>query len=254
MVNSYDFFKTYLPEQIKKSIDMQSIKPYPTHFVSKNDRSFITDAVFNARFNNKQGYLVILAEHQSRPEKLMPVRILEYTLEIIRHHTDTTKSKKIPLVYPIVIYQNSEPYPYSNDICDLVDAPSELVDQYFLKPFILVDLAKEPFDRFINETSLFNLVALALKNTFAKKPIDLKSFLTISAKFDPQGVHQATEIVLEYTFSMLKRHLPTEKHLSEILEKLYLLTPFSFIFTRTFRFGDKNSENIFEKAQCMSYT
>ncbi len=39
----------------------------------------------------------------------------------------------------------------------------------------------------------------------------------------------------------------------EMIDELYLLTPFSFIFTRTFRFGDKNGENIFEKAQFMHY-
>ena len=52
------------------------------------------------------------------------------------------KTKTIPLVVPLVVYHNKKSYPYSTNVKDIVDAPRELIEEYFLKPFLLVDLTK----------------------------------------------------------------------------------------------------------------
>ena len=65
--------------------------------------------------------IYVLVEHQSRPEELMPVRILRYQLEIIQKHIDTYAiTNKLPLVIPIIIYNGIDsPYPYETDIINL---------------------------------------------------------------------------------------------------------------------------------------
>ena len=70
----------------------------------------------------------------------MPFRMLKYMCNIIDNHLKTHGSKKIPLIYPLVIYHGKRRYLFSTDLNDLVDAPPALIDRYFLKPFQLIDL------------------------------------------------------------------------------------------------------------------
>src|SRR3990167_3710668 len=87
-----------------------------------------------------EAYLYLVVDHQSRPDELMPFRILKYVCNIIDQHINNTGSKRIPLILPLVVYHGKQPWLYSTDINDLVDAPKKLVETHFLKPFMLVDL------------------------------------------------------------------------------------------------------------------
>jgi predicted transposase/invertase (TIGR01784 family) len=130
-----------------KITDLSNMELQPRSHIDVFGDEGILDISYKAKMMGKDCYLTLLIEHQSKPLRLMPLKILRYSLNLLEQHLETQKGKKgrnykkpLPLIYPIVIYHGKELYPYTKDIKDLVDAPRDLVDRYFLQPFQLLDL------------------------------------------------------------------------------------------------------------------
>lgn len=142
-----DIFKSYLPADMLKIIDLTNMELQPRSHIDVFGDERILDISYKAKMAGKDCYLTLLIEHQSTPLRLMPLKILRYSLNILEQHieaekdkTDRDYEKPLPLIYPIVIYHGKKRYPYTKDIRDLVDAPKDLVERYFLQPFQLLDL------------------------------------------------------------------------------------------------------------------
>lgn len=73
----------------------------------------------------------------------MPVRLFKYISIIWDHLRKTSKSKTLPLIYPLVIYNGNEPYKHSLTLSDLIEpeASKEIFSTLFTQPFCLIDLA-----------------------------------------------------------------------------------------------------------------
>ena len=81
-----EFFGNYLPVHIKKHVKLDSISLQKESFIDDKLRMQITDLLYTAQFGHKQGYLYLLVEHQSNPDKLMAFRILKYMVAVFDHH------------------------------------------------------------------------------------------------------------------------------------------------------------------------
>jgi len=163
---SHEFFSLHLPENIKNIVAFNSIKLQKDSFINDNLKSQISDLLFSAEFNQRPGYFYLLVEHQSTPQKLMPLRMLKYIVAIFEQHLKITKSKCLPIVYPMLFYNGRTNYNYSTDIFDLFEENKKLAQEILFKPFQLIDLTKIPTDDF-NMLWYGTLVKL-MKNIFAK--------------------------------------------------------------------------------------
>jgi len=81
-----EFFMQHLPSEIKGQIQLNSLRLQRNSYIDDNLRMQVTDLLFNANFNREIGYIYLLVEHQSRPEKLMPFRVLKYMVAIMEDH------------------------------------------------------------------------------------------------------------------------------------------------------------------------
>ena len=73
----------------------------------------------------------------------MPLRIIEYTLRIMRRHGQQNDGKtKLPLVLPFVFYNGATPYTHSCNIFDLLDDPFNIGKDILFQPFHLIDLTQ----------------------------------------------------------------------------------------------------------------
>ena len=106
-------------------------------------------------------------------------------------------TRKVPLIFPLVIY-HGKPYQFEQDINNLVDAPKELVDRYFLKPFQLVDL-NEIADEELKQHMWSGVMEFSLKHIFER---DMLPFLREIAPTLKTLVHQGGDdfigVVLQY--------------------------------------------------------
>lgn len=162
-----DFLRKYLPKHLQTIINFRSIRLCKESFVGKDLSEKVTDILYSVRIQQQEGYIYILVEHQSTPEILMPFRIQEYIVRIMREHLTQTKKNILPIVVPIVFYNGQKNYPYSTDIFDLFGNHKNLAEEFLLKPFQLIDLSKIPDDELRRNTTL-GLMEFVMKNIHAR--------------------------------------------------------------------------------------
>ena len=120
---------------------------------------------------------------------------------IIDHHLkvhDNKSDKKIPLIYPLVIYHGKRKYPFSTNLSDLIDAPQSLIERYFLKPFQLIDLGQID-DETLKKHAWAGVMEFALKHIFARDILPwLKDIAGTLHQLDNAGGRDFIAIVLQY--------------------------------------------------------
>ncbi len=193
-----EFFTIHLPIEIRQVIDLSNLKLQPRSHIDDMRNESTVDILYETTIAGQEGYLYLLIEHQSTPDELMAFRMLKYTFDIIAQHLKITKKKTIPLIYPMVIYHADRPYPYSTDIKDIVAAPRELVDRYFLKPFQLIDLGQIE-DEELKKQSWVGVMGFALKHIFKRDIMPyLQDFAESLHNIDGSGGRDYVAIVLQY--------------------------------------------------------
>jgi len=75
---AYDFFSAHLPAFLKEKIDLTTLKAEKGTYINNAYKHLHTDMLFSVKINNQEGFIYLLTEHQSSPDKKMPLRMLEY--------------------------------------------------------------------------------------------------------------------------------------------------------------------------------
>lgn len=193
-----EFFESHIPEDLKKNIDLDHLELQPGTFIDDLRQESIADMLFSTKINNHETLLYLLVDHQSKPDELMAFRILKYTCNIIDQHLNTKKTKKIPLILPMVVYHGIQTWKYSTNINDLVDAPKYLIEAYFLKPFILLDLNKIE-DDVLKKNIWSGVMELTLKYIFERDMLPyLSDIVKILKILKRQNGKKMIENVLVY--------------------------------------------------------
>ncbi|GAB2533295.1 Rpn family recombination-promoting nuclease/putative transposase [Nocardia heshunensis] len=98
-----------LPKELAAKLDWTALTLQPCSFVSQHLRSRFSDLLFRTRLGGHDAYIYLLIEHQSRPDRWMPVRMLEYQIAIwnryVREHPD---SEKLPVIVPLVVHASPD--------------------------------------------------------------------------------------------------------------------------------------------------
>ena len=91
--------------------------------------------------DGRDGYIYTLIEHQSSPDKFIPLRMMRYILAVMEQHVE--KHKCAPVVIPVLFYHGAvRPYPYPLNWVDCLDDPEYGREIYGeSKPFSLVDVS-----------------------------------------------------------------------------------------------------------------
>ena len=103
----------------KDFIKANEIEQYKSSFVTKLYKNKESDIVYKDLKNKGIYYLI---EHQSKQDKMMPVRIAEYSIEIMREALDLAKKEKnyeVPRVIPIVLYTGEGKWKVSKSLEDI---------------------------------------------------------------------------------------------------------------------------------------
>ena len=193
-----EFFEQNLPTNIKSVINFATIQPQKESFIDDKLKLQITDMLYSAEFGNKLGYLYLLVEHQSTPDKLMAFRLLKYMVAIMEHHVKQTNSDKLPVVYPVIFYTGNKSYNYSTDLFDLFGDKKELAKNILWQPYRLIDLSKIP-DEKLKEFLRYGVIARTMKHIYEKDflPV-LKELINDLRDIETQGEMNYIYTVLSY--------------------------------------------------------
>jgi predicted transposase/invertase (TIGR01784 family) len=120
---------------IVKLIDLRRVKLIPTTFVERDYRHVESDVVLLAPLRRRKGertgrvlLIYILIEHQSEPDRLMPLRSLDYVVQIFKYqvrewsktHRSLARIRLYP-VLPVVFYTGTRRWDSVGRLVDLVE-------------------------------------------------------------------------------------------------------------------------------------
>ncbi|MCC8416610.1 MAG: Rpn family recombination-promoting nuclease/putative transposase, partial [Rickettsia endosymbiont of Gnoriste bilineata] len=100
-----EFLATHLPKDVLALIDSTTVKLEKDSFIESDLSETISDVLFSVKFNDQDGYIFLLLEHQSTVDKMMAFRLFKYMINICDLYLTTNpKAKSLPLIYPLIIY------------------------------------------------------------------------------------------------------------------------------------------------------
>ena len=126
-----EFFEDALPGHILKRVD----------FVDNTLSEGTVDLLYSVDFDGSKGYLWIICEHQSTPDRLITLRMQKYMLRICSDHLKKHPNDKLPLIYPILVYTGKTKYNAPLSFWELFEKP-ELAKKFFTNPVQLIDVSK----------------------------------------------------------------------------------------------------------------
>jgi predicted transposase/invertase (TIGR01784 family) len=140
-----DFLQSRLPKETLQRIDMTSLRLTNKSFSTKKGKAKHSDLIYAATIEQQEGYLYVSLEHQSKEEKYMPLRQLEYNVLLMRQHLEEGH-KTLPLVVNVCLYNGSQPYQGPTTLIELFAHP-ELAKQYLAEGYYLVDLRSDSIEK-----------------------------------------------------------------------------------------------------------
>ncbi|KJV91894.1 Rpn family recombination-promoting nuclease/putative transposase [Rickettsia bellii] len=139
-----EFFEEYLPTEIKVLFLPSTLKLENDSFIEPSLKETITDVLYSAKINNRDGYIYILCEHQSSSDPLMAFRLFKYMLNIAERHLNShPDSKKFPFIYPLVYSNDHKKYTAPLNLWDLFEN-SELAKETWSNDYQLINLFDIP--------------------------------------------------------------------------------------------------------------
>ena len=154
-----DFISLHLPPALLKICDLTTLKLESGSFVEDDLRPYYSDVLYSLKTGRGDGYVHVLIEHQSSPDRLMAFRLMRYAVAAMQRHLDAGH-KTLPLVIPILFYQGKRsPYPHTMNWLQLFSEP-ERADELYSGYFPLVDVTVIPDEEIMNHRSMAALTLL----------------------------------------------------------------------------------------------
>lgn len=149
----------HLPAELRAICDLGTLKLESGSFVEDDLRQYFSDVLYSLKTTAGDGYIHVLIEHQSTPDKHMAFRLLRYAVAAMQRHLEAGH-KKLPLVIPVLFYTGKRsPYPYSTRWLDEFDEPA-LAGKLYSNAFPLVDVTVIPDDEIADHRSMAALTLL----------------------------------------------------------------------------------------------
>lgn len=154
-----DFIELHLPAHLLALCDLRTLRLESGSFVEENLRAYYSDVLYSLKTRAGQGYIHVLIEHQSTPDRHMAFRLLRYAIAAMQRHLDAGH-KSLPLVIPLLFYTGKRtPYPWSTNWLELFVSPATAQELYS-SSFPLVDVSVIPDNEIMNHRSMAALTLL----------------------------------------------------------------------------------------------
>jgi predicted transposase/invertase (TIGR01784 family) len=169
--NAASQLRAVLPEDLAARLDLGRLAPVPGTFVDDDLRWRHSDVLFTAPLDGRDAFVYVLVEHQSSNDPLMAFRVLRYITRIWdQYERERPKTRRLPAVIPLVVYQGPGRWASPVRLLDLIDlAPADRQAVQAWLPrfeFLLDDLSRVSEDQLFGRklTPSATATLLLLKN------------------------------------------------------------------------------------------
>jgi len=213
--------KMALPDEIQEKLTWSSLKLYQLDGRQVRDdlkQESQADVVYSGMLDSVESFFAIHVEHQSTPDPLLPIRLLNYQSGLLLAHGRANKCTELPPLISIVYYHGKPtPYPYSLDWLSCFK-DTELAKRYTLKP-ILIDLGQTDDETITQAAPEIAGAQLAFKYIFSKDFSPYQVRVLAPLKQAPRIVRQITisylvgraNIASDVLIEQSNKYLPNEE-------------------------------------------
>jgi predicted transposase/invertase (TIGR01784 family) len=218
-----DFLRHNLPADLLALVDLETLEVSSETHVAEDLRESCSDLVYRLAWRDGGALEVyVLFEHKSRPEHWTLLQLLRYAVAAgERHRQQQPKAKRLPPVYPLVLYHGQRRWRAPLHFHDLVEPlPPSLAPFVPQFRYALHDVSPRSKTEVKGAVST-RLVLLALRHIWSHEPIArLRELIEPIAEIEDQS--EATRIL----YTLLTYFLSASAHLDEgELRTLLLETP-----------------------------
>ncbi len=169
-LSAKNFLKQYLPDNVKNIVDLNTIEVQKESYIESNLTKRFSDIVYKIKtIENNDAFIYVIAEHQSSVDHTMVFRLWKYLMLVAERHIG--KDKKIPLIFPIVVYNGKAKYTAPRVLWELFDDP-KLAKLILNEDHALVDLQAATDDEIAKNENLA-LYEYILKHNYMKDKLEL---------------------------------------------------------------------------------
>ena len=213
-----ELIQAHIPEELMQQLDLNHFELCNKEMFSPIGATRVADVVVKTGIENTDAevYLTFfIFEHQSSNDPLMAFRMLQYVVLVLDSYIKEQEGKgitrgkiKLPLVYPAVFYHGKNKATFSNDVRELIAAPKDLVKEFFLQSFKLIDFTQIT-DENLKAHNWAGLTELCFKYSFKQAQADFMRMLELYEEI-AQNAYRAKPIENNVNFiEMLAEYLIT---------------------------------------------
>ncbi|MCA9536246.1 MAG: Rpn family recombination-promoting nuclease/putative transposase [Myxococcales bacterium] len=123
-----------LPAVLLAALDLSRLEHIPGTFVGPDMAHRHTDLLFRVPLGGRLVYLYLLMEHQSRPDPLMPLRVLEYLQRVWSKLLRNERGRKtLPPVLTLIVHHGPGGWTAPRSLHEMVEGLDEFPQ---LRPFV----------------------------------------------------------------------------------------------------------------------
>ena len=159
METARDFIAIHLPPALLQLCDLQTLQLESGSFIEEDLHPYFSDMLYSLKTACGDGYIHVLIEHQSSPDRHMAFRLMRYAIAAMQRHLEAGHNA-LPLVIPILFYQGRRsPYPNSMNWLDEFSDPV-VAGRIYSQNFPLVDITVIPDDEIMRHRSMAALTLI----------------------------------------------------------------------------------------------
>ena len=203
------FLRHHLPADLAGLIQPDSLEIRKDSFVDPELAEHHSDLLYAVRWlNGEPGYVHVLFEHKSYPERRIALDLMRYITRIAEQTLKAGHAGLLPAILPVVVYHGRQPWNIPLDSRALFDAPAALDPFIPAFRYVLTDLTTYS-DEELQGDALLRVALLVLKYIFSPQLGErLPGILTLLANLAEQRSG------LDYLYTVLRYVASGAPHLS----------------------------------------
>ncbi len=200
-----DFLRNYLPTPVLTVADLDTLEIQKDSFVEKRLRDYFSDILYRLTLAGEPGYVYLLFEHKSHPERWIHLQHLEYMPQIWRLFLKQEKGRgrRLPIIVPMLFYHGETTWSGKPRFAEMFAGPVDRFKQYVPDfEYVLFDFSPHSNEE-IRGQVLLRAALMLMRHVFDpgvhdRLPEILKLILDVS---ETKSGLRAVETMLRYLFN-----------------------------------------------------
>ena len=154
--------ETFIAEAWVKELDFSSCETLDKSFVTDHYKATESDLIYKIKLRRKTIYIYVLLEFQSKVDRFMVLRVLFYILSFYMDYTaNYTRIKKLPAIFPIVLYNGKRTWSAPTRISDLIETEPSLGEYAIDFQYLLLNEKAYSQERLLTIRNIVSTLFLA---------------------------------------------------------------------------------------------